>query len=164
MVFARPPGLVRVSYPLVFRPQVPAPAPTANTQAPTANPTGTAQPRANLPSGAPPGTATADVAGPPSARTLSQRAIRATVAAQRQDIRACYERALQRAPALEGRVNVHLRIGANGRVQSANIRFSSLEHPETEACILNVTRAIRFPTFEGGSIAVEYPFIFRPST
>ncbi|MFK7988836.1 MAG: TonB family protein [Sandaracinaceae bacterium] len=95
----------------------------------------------------------------PSTGRLSRTVIQRVVRRHTSEIQRCYERADNRP---EGRVNVMFTIGRTGRVESANLRESTLHHPGIESCILSSVRRWTFPRPEGdGTVAVSYPFIFR---
>ncbi|GDX80808.1 inter-alpha-trypsin inhibitor domain-containing protein [Deltaproteobacteria bacterium] len=76
-------------------------------------------------------------------------------------IRYCYQRELQKNPALAGKVQTKFVVAADGSVASAEVRSSTLGSPEAEACLLGVLRRMAFPAPAGGGIVVvTYPFVF----
>lgn len=79
-------------------------------------------------------------------------------------LRSCYRAALRRVP-IDGRVRVHFRIAANGRVEQACVLDSAMEDPKLESCALAVFRGLQFnrPT-GGGSVLVTYPLVFRDNS
>lgn len=95
---------------------------------------------------------------------LSKKSIRTTIRAHASAIRACYLNALKTNPKLQGRVIVSFTINAKGRTFLERIRKSSLQHKESERCILSAVRTMRFPKpIHGGVVRVNYPFTFRPA-
>lgn len=81
------------------------------------------------------------------------------VVRSRAAFQSCYVRALERAPALRGRVELELTIGANGVPTSAIARGI----PGVADCVARVARGLAFPKRRGGQpITVSYPFVFAP--
>lgn len=92
---------------------------------------------------------------------LSKEEIDAVIRANLAQIKACYERNLQRDRDLAGRVKTFFTIGADGRVSAASIDSSTLGSPGTESCITGVVKRWKFPLPRGGSaVQVRYPFVF----
>lgn len=75
-------------------------------------------------------------------------------------IRACYQKELNRAPGLGGKLVVTFRIKADGSVQSARVvpSKSSLRNSSVESCVTRQITGLKFPAKGGG--VVNYPFIF----
>jgi TonB family protein len=90
-------------------------------------------------------------------KEVIQRVIRRQVGA----IKACYERALQRIPGLEGTVKVQFVIGLDGAVPSASDAGSSMPDREVVSCVVGVLRRTSFPKPDGGIVTVTYPFTFK---
>jgi hypothetical protein len=77
-------------------------------------------------------------------------------------IRYCYEKQLNSQPNLAGKVVASFVIGGSGRVDSADVAESSLDHEPTETCITNVLRRLVFPAPRGGgTVLVNHPFLFQ---
>jgi TonB family protein len=74
----------------------------------------------------------------------------------------CYELALQRNPALEGRVILNFTIGEQGKVSEARIGTSTLGDHDVEACLVSRLRAWTFPGPQAGSVQIAFPLVFRP--
>ena len=79
-------------------------------------------------------------------------------------IQGCYERELLSSPDLSGKITFEWTVTEGGRVDGARVRASSLGSPKVANCILKILRGLRFPSPEGGSVVVSYPFIFRSAT
>lgn len=76
--------------------------------------------------------------------------------------RFCYEQQLNSSPNLQGKVSVKFMIAPTGRVPTADIHDSSLNHPKVEGCVAKVMRSLKFPKPKGGGVAeVTYPFFFE---
>ena len=89
--------------------------------------------------------------------------IRKLVRARYPDLRRCYERGLADAASLAGEVRFALRISFDGRVYSVRIQESSLPSGDTQKCLLDVWRSMRFPVPHGaGGVTVVYPVKFSP--
>lgn len=77
-------------------------------------------------------------------------------------IRYCYEKQLNSNPNLSGKVVVGFVIGGSGKVDSADVAESSLQHDPTETCVTNIIRRITFPQPRGGgTVMVNHPFVFQ---
>ncbi|MEZ4436799.1 MAG: AgmX/PglI C-terminal domain-containing protein [bacterium] len=83
------------------------------------------------------------------------------VGARQSGIKYCYEKALARAPELQGKVTVNWRILLDGKVGSVMIEASTLGDREVEDCISRQVRRWSFPKPEGGMCQVRYPFVFN---
>jgi TonB family protein len=59
-----------------------------------------------------------------------------------------------------GRVAVRFTIDASGEVTDGSVEESDLQAPETETCILDTVRNIRFPASKGPPAHINYPFRF----
>ena len=92
---------------------------------------------------------------------LSREQINRVVQANRAAIKYCFETALQRAPKLEGAINVQWRIDRKGMVSTTRVAKSTLGDPKVEGCILRQIARWKFPEPDGGEVDVVYPFIFR---
>jgi hypothetical protein len=92
---------------------------------------------------------------------LSREQINRVVQANRAAIKYCFETALQRAPKLEGAINVYWRIDRKGLVASTRVNKSTLGDSKVEGCILRQIARWKFPEPDGGEVDVVYPFIFR---
>lgn len=74
----------------------------------------------------------------------------------------CYEKGLQVAPKLAGRVGVKFVINGGGIVSTASIANSSLNSAQVEGCIINRLRSWPFPKPVGGvNVRVTYPFVLK---
>lgn len=87
------------------------------------------------------------------------------------DIKACYEKALARTPALEGRLVAEFEIigepDAGGVIDSAKVGDATDDalrgDAELTACILDSISTIELPAPEnGGRVTVTYPFQLSP--
>ncbi len=91
-----------------------------------------------------------------SASSLDKSIIQKPIRAKLPAFRACYEKALEKDPKLEGRVSVTFVIGKSGRVREA----TATGLPLVNACMENVMKTIVFPQSPSGNITVNYPFAF----
>ena len=76
----------------------------------------------------------------------------------------CYERELKRDPNLQGKIEIEFTIGEDGRVESARVSSNKMGSDPVGACIVSRIRTWRFPKPSGGSVTVNFPFIFAPSS
>ncbi|MEM9073012.1 MAG: AgmX/PglI C-terminal domain-containing protein [Myxococcota bacterium] len=105
------------------------------------------------------------VLSPPSLRRgLTRDAVQRVIRRHHRVVRACYEEALQRTPTLEGRVNLSFTISPTGQVRAAEIREDTLRDPAVARCLADAALTWRFPApMGGGSVVVNYPFLFQTS-
>lgn len=97
--------------------------------------------------------------------SLEKKEIRRVIRKDLSEVRACYERALAHRPGLTGRVAIQFVITGGGAVSDSRLYSSSLESPETEACIAERACAWQFPaTNSGGPVIVTYPFNLTTGT
>jgi hypothetical protein len=77
-------------------------------------------------------------------------------------IKGCYERALRRDPSLEGKITIRFTVAGSGKVSAARATTNELT-PDVGNCIVSAFKRFRFPQPDGGSLTVEYPFLFTPA-
>jgi hypothetical protein len=87
----------------------------------------------------------------------------AAMATSHPEIRACYERALARDPALSGRVVIAMRVSDGGAVDDVDVR-SEWSDGETLECMRAAARATHFPppSPSGTCAVISAPMNFRP--
>jgi hypothetical protein len=91
---------------------------------------------------------------------LSPEQIMRVVRAQQAAIQYCYQNELQKQPNLKGKVTVYWRIGLSGQVETTRIASSSLRNARVEGCMVRQIRRWKFPKPDGGSVDVNFPFLF----
>ncbi len=95
---------------------------------------------------------------------LDKEMIRRVIREHINEVRFCYESALQNAPDLSGRVRVEFLIQPNGSVASSSAQESTLADPTVGACVAGALRRWQFPSVSGGGVVlVHYPFDFVPA-
>ena len=77
--------------------------------------------------------------------------------------RRCYEKSLSQNPMLQGRMTVHVRVGTNGAICSANVSRDELHDPGLTNCILGVFRSSTLPAPTNGCVEVDVPLNFVPN-
>ncbi len=106
---------------------------------------------------------TAQVEAPAVDGELSQAAINRVLNRQKKALRDCYERALKRDRALKGKIVISFEILETGR--TAEISIDDRMGSNTVAsCIKKRVRYWRFPRPAGGSVFVDLPIVFQPSS
>jgi len=71
----------------------------------------------------------------------------------------CYEKGLQKAPQLQGRVVTDFVINGAGRISVAQVGQTSLKAAQVEGCMLGKLKSWKFPKPVGGvDVSVSYPF------
>ena len=90
--------------------------------------------------------------------------IRKVIAGHRDQIRFCYELALQQSPALAGKVSVAFAVATSGTVAAARVENSSAHSDALSDCLVSRVRTWQFPVGkQGNGYRVTYPFVFKPS-
>ena len=78
-------------------------------------------------------------------------------------IKRCYDRALMKNPNLQGKLNIYIIVGPNGRVSDVNIIYKSFSYdPGFERCIKRKLRRLHFPKPKGGNVTLSIPLTLRP--
>lgn len=77
-------------------------------------------------------------------------------------IKACYERVLQKDPAARGQLRVQFTIGDTGAVTAVAVERAS-GIVELDQCVAGVFVKLQFPPPTGGFVSVRYPFVFASS-
>ncbi len=94
---------------------------------------------------------------------LDSKAVAEVVRRRISAVKNCYERELRRNPKLEGNITVQFTISQMGRVSDVNTIQNTMNSDSVASCIVDRIRGWRFPSPEGGSVTVSYPFIFTAS-
>lgn len=90
--------------------------------------------------------------------------IRKVIAGHRDQIRFCYELALQQSPSLAGKVSVQFAVATSGTVAAARVENSSAKSEALSDCLVSRVRTWQFPVGkQGNGYRVTYPFVFKPS-
>jgi tetratricopeptide (TPR) repeat protein len=99
--------------------------------------------------------------------SLDMSLIRRIVKRHLNEVRFCYERELERKPALAGRIAIQFTIGGDehaGAVIASVVAQSTMNDTAVEQCVAQAVRRWEFPRpMGGGSVIVSYPFVFAPS-
>ncbi|MBF0105626.1 MAG: AgmX/PglI C-terminal domain-containing protein [Deltaproteobacteria bacterium] len=94
--------------------------------------------------------------------TLTREQIERVMQRAHSQVRYCYEKELQKNPNLYGKIVTFFVISGTGKVGSAEVKLTTMNSPEVEACILSVIKKLRFPEPAGrGTVDVTYPFLFK---
>jgi hypothetical protein len=78
-------------------------------------------------------------------------------------IKACYERSLKRNPSLSGKIAMRWTITPAGTVSAVEVDQDSMGDSEVSSCIKTQIAHWRFPAPAGGSVEVQFPFVFQAS-
>lgn len=98
---------------------------------------------------------------PDASGGLTKDQINRVVRAHAAAVRYCYEKELQRAPTLNGRVDLFWVIRANGSVDRTKIAASTLGSKDVESCIERQIKNWQFPKSDAETIVQSYPFLFK---
>lgn len=94
---------------------------------------------------------------------MDKELIRKVINGHRDQIRFCYEMALQQSPALAGKVSVQFAVGASGSVAAARVENSTARSEALSDCLVSRVRTWQFPVGRSAGFRVTYPFVFKPS-
>jgi hypothetical protein len=78
-------------------------------------------------------------------------------------IKACYERALKRNPSLSGKIAMRWTITPAGTVTGVDVDQDTMNDSDVSSCIKSQISHWRFPAPAGGSVEVQFPFLFQAS-
>ncbi|HTN54480.1 MAG TPA: AgmX/PglI C-terminal domain-containing protein [Anaeromyxobacter sp.] len=93
---------------------------------------------------------------------IDQQKLGAFVRARMGLIKACYENALKRNPALKGKISIRFTILETGGLSDITAALNSVGSPDVATCIVNTMRTWRTQFHPSGPVTVEYPFVFSP--
>lgn len=96
--------------------------------------------------------------------SLAPEVIRRIMRASMPRLRYCYNSALQRDPALEGKLTLGFTIDTKGDTKDATIVDGTIADATMRTCVLAATAKITFPTPKSGEVFVKYPLEFKPGT
>jgi len=92
---------------------------------------------------------------------LSEAQILAVVKRNQAAIKYCFDLEFQKQPTLKGRVAINWRIDLQGRVTTVRVAQSTLNNERVEGCMTRQIKRWQFPTPDGGSVDVTFPFLMR---
>ncbi len=104
-----------------------------------------------------------EVENAPPITSLDAVKVDAIFAPTRGQLEACFDAGLARKPAMNGRVLLHVDIGPRGELLGHDTKQSTLEEPETEACMDAVLATLRFPAIgDQRTMAIQVPLLCSP--
>ncbi len=93
---------------------------------------------------------------------MDKELIRKVINSHRDQIRFCYEQALQQAPSLGGKVAVQFMVNSAGTVPTARVAQSTANNQLLSDCLVSRVRGWQFPVGKGvAGYSVTYPFVFK---
>jgi hypothetical protein len=92
---------------------------------------------------------------------LSKEQVMRVVRAHATAIKYCYEKELQRAPHLSGRIDIAWVIHPNGTVDRARVAKSAIGNAAVEGCIVRTIKSWQFPKADADTIVQSFPFLFK---
>jgi hypothetical protein len=96
----------------------------------------------------------------PGEGELSPEEMRAVVEAARPELTACYQRALEYAPELWGRLGIRFHVTEKGKTDEAFEAESQFPDERVTLCVLRAARKLMFPVPKGGDIRFIVPLRF----
>jgi hypothetical protein len=96
--------------------------------------------------------------------SLDRDSIRRVIYVHIKQVRHCYQLALMKQPALQGRVVLQFDITPFGQVEELGVRETTLQSPSLIECVSESMRGWEFPRapYASGNVRIIYPFVFRP--
>lgn len=95
---------------------------------------------------------------------LSREVIERVIRQHQSEIKYCYEISLSQHPDLAGKVGVAFTIDGGGAVSDASVSETTLHEATTEQCMISKIRRWKFPQpLGGGTVSVNFPWIFKPA-
>jgi TonB family protein len=91
---------------------------------------------------------------------IDQGAVEAQIRRRLPEINRCYTEVLSRLWYLAGRLELKLRVAADGQVRSAAVTRSTVGNYEVERCVAQVVHGVAFPRPQGGEAEFTYPVEF----
>ena len=91
---------------------------------------------------------------------LTKEQVARVVRAHQNAIKFCYEKELQRKPALGGKIEVYWVIVPDGSVEKSKIAVTTMDDGAVEGCIARQVKQWVFPKSDGRTV-VQYPFLFK---
>jgi len=95
--------------------------------------------------------------------SLDSDSIARVVRSRMRMVQDCYERELKRDPGLAGKIEIEFTIGEDGSVTEARVATNKMGSDEVAQCIVSRIQRWKFPKPKGGSVTVNFPFIFAPA-
>ncbi len=95
---------------------------------------------------------------------LSEALILAALSKRLHKFQYCYEKALLGDPQLAGNIMMEWVIHPGGQATSVRVVRSQLNRSALHSCIGSEISTIRFPSPQGGSVTVKYPFNFSSTS
>ncbi len=93
--------------------------------------------------------------------SIDKEAIRRIIQQNKNAIRSCYERSLQRKPDLYGKLVLEWDIEERGRVTRASVKSNTLGDDKVATCIMGRIKDLKFPEPPPDQIGrVTFPFVF----
>lgn len=94
--------------------------------------------------------------------SLDRKIIQKVVNQHKREIKACYEKELQKKKGLHGKIVIQWIIDASGNVASATVQSNSMDDKNVASCLTTSIKHWRFPAPKGGGmVKVSYPFVFE---
>lgn len=94
--------------------------------------------------------------------TQEHRNIYTTMTSKPDELGACYKKGLAENPKLEGTVETKVVVLPNGEIESVDLKSSSLGHDDTDLCIVNVVKQLKFkPLASDKKVSVIVPYTFK---
>ncbi|MBL7714411.1 MAG: AgmX/PglI C-terminal domain-containing protein [Bdellovibrionales bacterium] len=89
--------------------------------------------------------------------------IQETIRAHENEVKDCYEPVVKKNPEVMGHLAAYFEIDANGKVTSARIQKTTLNHSKVENCVLKRLKTWTFPKPDiPVPVKTLYPFLFMP--
>lgn len=101
---------------------------------------------------------------PPLDTAISRTGVAVTIRSHISEVRRCYNRALARDAALEGRMSLFFRIEADAHAHDVRVETEGLQDADLQGCVADAVTQWRFPVVVDGEarpVEVHYPIQLR---
>jgi hypothetical protein len=102
-----------------------------------------------------------ETGNPDSEGGLSKEQVMRVVRSHAAAIKYCYDKELQRAPHLTGRIDIAWVIHSNGTVDRARVAKTAMNNAAVEGCIVRTVKSWQFPKADADTIVQSFPFLFK---
>jgi hypothetical protein len=102
-----------------------------------------------------------DTGSPDAEGGLSKDQVMRVVRSHAAAIKYCFDKELQRAPHLNGRIDLAWVIHSNGTVDRAKVARSAMNNDAVEGCMLRTLKGWQFPKADADTIVQSFPFFFK---
>ncbi len=99
----------------------------------------------------------------PDGKDLEVGAVKQVLSSNAGAFKRCYDQSVRRGDGLSGKLSVRISILPTGRVGDIELAPPKFRGGALGECVVESTRRLRFPSFEGDPMPFEFPIVFQGS-